>query len=118
MLYPVLCEFKKIGLPFHGLTFPDDVSDSLLLNQEWMLWRTAPSGLARPRTGRLQKGPRVKRVATRSIFGGMIAVSHFSCLPLLHSAIASAFLIKAMHAVSYEPKRGPAVTCFVLENGP
>ena len=53
---PYFVSSKTIGVPFHGLTFPDDVSDLSLLNQEWMLWRTAPSGLARPRTGRLQKG--------------------------------------------------------------
>jgi hypothetical protein len=44
--------------------------------------------------------PRVKRVATRPISGGMIAVSRFSCLPLLLLAIASALNDTKMHDVS------------------
>ncbi len=61
---------------------------------------------------------RVKRVATRPILGGMIAVSRFSYLLLVFSAIESAYKDTKMHAVSQKLKRGPAVTFDVLENGP
>jgi hypothetical protein len=87
MLYPVLREFKKFGLPFHGLTFPDDVSDSLLLNQEWVLWRTAPSGLARPRTGRLKQGVHYMYVSASVVikcFPTLPKSSNRSCLLLTH----------------------------------
>jgi hypothetical protein len=76
MLYPVLREFKKIGLPFHGLTFPDDVLDLSLLNQECVLWGTAPSGLARPRTGRLQKGVHYTYYAAASPEGAVLRSTH------------------------------------------
>jgi hypothetical protein len=44
--------------------------------------------------------PRVKRVATRPISGGMIAVSRFSCLLLVPSAIESAYHDTKMHFMS------------------
>ncbi len=87
MLYPVLREFKKFGLPFHGLTFPDDISDSLLLHQEWVLWMTAPYGLARPRTGRLKQGIHYMHVSASVVtrcFPSLPKSNNRSCLLLTH----------------------------------